>query len=129
MKKWDCIVIGTCCILAFLPIVLFSIRTSFDGGYVTKFAIIRINGKEVDRINLDNTDYFEKTYHPAKGKYNIVEERNGKIRVKEDNSPDQIAVRTGWISEIGQTSICLPHKLVIEIVAKDGDVDTGYPIY
>ncbi|MDO5741962.1 MAG: NusG domain II-containing protein, partial [Vagococcus sp.] len=38
-----------------------------------------------------------------------------RIRVKEDNSPDQIAVRTSWISQPGQTSICLPHKLVIEI--------------
>ena len=37
----------------------------------------------------------------------------------EDNSPDQIAVRTGWISNPGQTSICLPHKLVISIEKKE----------
>ena len=37
------------------------------------------------------------------------------FELKEDNSPDQIAVRTGWISKPGQTSICLPHKLVISI--------------
>ena len=47
-------------------------------------------------------------YYPAKGQYNIIEIKDGKIRDREDNSPDQIAVRTGWISNPGQTSICLP---------------------
>ncbi|HAP9081438.1 TPA: hypothetical protein IWD14_002472, partial [Enterococcus faecium] len=42
------------------------------------------------------------------------------------NSPDQIAVRTGWISKPGQTSICLPHKLVISIEKKES---TDYYIY
>lgn len=53
---------------------------------------------------------------PSKGKYNIIEVAPGKIRVKEDNSPDQIAVRTGWISRPGEMSICLPHKLIVEIL-------------
>jgi hypothetical protein len=53
----------------------------------------------------------------------------GRIRVKEDNSPDQIAVRTGWISRAGQTSICLPHKLVVELVSAnpaDDDMIISY---
>ncbi|MGH2198744.1 NusG domain II-containing protein, partial [Enterococcus faecalis] len=33
-----------------------------------------------------------------------------------DNSPDQIAVKTGWTSEPGQTSICIPHRFILEIV-------------
>ena len=69
----------------------------------------------MDRFDLDKINHKLVNYHPAKGQYNIVEIKDGRIRVKEDNSPDQIAVRTGWISKPGQTSICLPHKLVISI--------------
>ena len=76
---------------------------------------MRINGEEVDRFNLEEIDAMEKTYYPAEGQYNIVEIKDGAIRVREDNSPDQIAVKTSWIYRNGQTSICLPHKLVIEI--------------
>ena len=38
-------------------------------------------------------------------------------------TPDQIAVHTGWISQVGQQSICLPHKLLIEI--KPAQAGTG----
>ncbi|MCJ0589119.1 NusG domain II-containing protein, partial [Enterococcus cecorum] len=55
-----------------------------------------------------------------------VDKRLVRIRVKEDNSPDQIAVRTGWIDTVGQTSICLPHQLIITIEQEDID---NYHIY
>ena len=43
---------------------------------------------------------------------------NEQIRIKEDNSPDQIGVKMGWKGIPGQTIICLPHKVLIEIVAE-----------
>lgn len=91
-----------------------------------RYAVIRIDGKEVDRFRLDTHKSRTKTYYPAKGKYNIIEIKDGRIRDKEDNSLDQIAVKTGWIEKNGQTSICLPHKLVIEIVQEDAE---DYYIY
>ena len=82
----------------------------------TTVAIVKIDGKEVDRYELsENAPHTEKTYYPHDGQYNIVERDGKSIRVKEDNSPDQIAVQTGWIYRPGQVSICLPHNLVIEI--------------
>ena len=63
--------------------------------------------------------------------YNIIEVDGTRIRDKEDNSPDQIAVQTGWISQPGQTSICLPHGLMIEIVSTEpatSDNDTIIPL-
>ena len=41
--------------------------------------------------------------------------------MKEDNSPDQIAVRTGWIDTVGQT-----HQLIITIEQEGID---NYHIY
>lgn len=79
-------------------------------------AIVKIKGEIVDQFDLVSGG--EKklvTYYPDEGQYNIVEIDGDRIRVKEDNSPDQIAVRTGWASQAGQVLVCLPHQLVIEI--------------
>lgn len=113
LRPYDYLIIFLLIVGSFLPLVLFQTQAQSQTG--DRYAVIRINGQEVDRFNLDALSTLEKTYYPAQGQYNIIEINDGRIRVKEDNSPDQIAVKTGWISKNGQTSICLPHKLVIEI--------------
>ncbi|MHB2182113.1 NusG domain II-containing protein, partial [Enterococcus faecalis] len=87
---------------------IFSLEKGNQG--TTNYAVVRINGTEVDRFNLDKISHKYVKYYPAKVQSNIIEFKDGKIRDREDNSPDQIAVRTGWISNPGQTSICLPPK-------------------
>lgn len=113
LRPYDYLIIFLLIVGSFLPLVLFQAQAQSQTG--DRYAVIRINGQEVDRFNLDTLSSLEKSYYPAQGQYNIIEIDDGRIRVKEDNSPDQIAVKTGWISKNGQTSICLPHKLVIEI--------------
>lgn len=119
LKPFDYLLIVAITLLSFLPVVVFTAQqTGKDGD---RIAIVRIDGEEVDRFNLDQIDYLTKTYYPAEGQYNIIEIKDGRIRDKEDNSPDQIAVKTGWIDKNGQTSICLPHKLIIEIYQEGAD--------
>jgi len=126
-KQWrymDGIVIIGLIILSFVPYVVFGMSHATQKENDGTIAIVTIDGKEVDRFELnEHTKHFEKTYYPGGDKYNIVEVDGTRIRVKEDNSPDQIAVMTSWISRVGQTSICLPHKLVIEIKASNPDND------
>ncbi len=56
--------------------------------------------------------------------YNIVEVDNGRIRMSEADCPDQICIRTGWISSPRQQVVCLPHKAVIKIEAvTPADID------
>ena len=127
IKPWDIIIISILVVASFVPTIVFAL--SFDNaesGNSVKYAVVKIDGKEVERFDLDEISSKMVTYYPSDTQYNIVEIQEGKIRVKEDNSPDQIAVRTGWISEPGQTSICLPHRLVITI-EQEGQSD--YHIY
>ncbi|AZP92928.1 NusG domain II-containing protein [Enterococcus mundtii] len=127
IKPWDIIIISILIVASFVPTIVFAL--SFDNaesGNSVKYAVVKIDGKEVERFDLDEISSKMVTYYPSDTQYNIVEIHEGKIRVKEDNSPDQIAVRTGWISEAGQTSICLPHRLVITI-EQEGQSD--YHIY
>ena len=117
MKKGDIIVIIFLIAISFSPYFIFFHNKPFNSKSFddTKYAVVKIDGKEIERINLDSKEFI-KTYYPSKGQYNTIEVKNGHVRVKKDNSPDQIAVKTGWISEPGQTSICIPHRFILEIV-------------
>ena len=52
---------------------------------------------------------------------NIMVIRGGKVSVREANCPDSICVKTRSASKAGETIVCLPHKLVIEIKADTAD--------
>lgn len=119
MKPWDYFLITAVIMASFVPYLLFDTNNDENNNRESTdvIAVVKIDGEVVDKFNLSQVnESFEKTYYPQKGKYNIIEVAPGKIRVKEDNSPDQIAVRTGWISRPGEMSICLPHKLIVEIL-------------
>lgn len=106
---------------------IFIIQNSHNEGDKI-YAVISINGEEVDRFLLtDNNENKLITYHPAPGQYNIIEIDGERIRNKEDNSPQQVSVRTGWIKNPGQTSLNIPHRLIIEIISDSTD-DTNMDI-
>ena len=115
LKPFDYIILILLVFISFTPALVFAVKETAIPEENIRYAIISIDGEEVDRFDLDNTEHMVKTYYPSEGQYNIIEIKDGKIRDKEDNSPDQIAVRTGWIERNGQTSVCLPHKFIIEI--------------
>ena len=44
-----------------------------------------------------------------------VEVRKGRVRVAHSDCPNQICVRRGWISRAGQTIVCVPNRVVVEV--------------
>ncbi|NQJ20958.1 NusG domain II-containing protein [Streptococcus suis] len=122
LKLFDYILIGFTLILSFLPAIFTYTHLTTDANEAKTIAYVRINGQVVDQFELSkDTPHQEKTYYPNEGQYNIIEVDGERIRVKEDNSPDQIAVMTSWISQPGQLSVCLPHNLLIEIKSVGGE--------
>lgn len=54
------------------------------------------------------------------GSYNIIEIKDGKIRVKEAGCKDNTCVKMGWLSSSAPV-VCLPNHLVIEFTrGRDG---------
>ncbi len=51
--------------------------------------------------------------------YNRIRIRDGKAYMEEANCPDGYCERQGKISGGAQTIVCLPHKLVVEVVETD----------
>lgn len=118
-RPFDFILIGLAVLLSLTPPIATSLLYSQpDQDEINLVAIVKINGQVVDELPLGPGQEQIITYYPNEGQYNIVEIQGERIRVKEDNSPDQIAVNTGWISRTGQILVCLPHQLMIEIHQK-----------
>ncbi|WP_353049882.1 NusG domain II-containing protein [Carnobacterium sp. ISL-102] len=117
VKPFTIIIVSLLIIVSVLSTVTFAVQNTQNEASKL-YAVISINGEEVDRFLLtENEENQLITYYPAPGKYNIIEIDGERIRNKEDNSPRQIAVRTGWIQDPGQTILNLPHRLNIEIVS------------
>ena len=83
------------------------------------FAVIKIDGKETGRYPLSvDTEVIIETGDD--GRNTLVIEDN-KAFMKDANCPDKICEGHSKISYKGETIVCLPHKVVIEIVTEDSE--------
>lgn len=57
--------------------------------------------------------------------YNRIVIENGRVSVEEADCPDQYCVEHAAIGKTKEVIVCLPHKLVVEIMAptQDSDID------
>ena len=55
------------------------------------------------------------------GETNVCCIENGKVRMTWADCPDQICVHTAQISKDGGTIICLPNRVVLEILSEDSE--------
>ncbi len=53
----------------------------------------------------------------------VVEIKNGRVRAKESNCPEQICVKRGWIHLSGDSIICLPNRIIIKIDNQEQSID------
>lgn len=125
VRPFDGIIVILLLLGSFIPLIIFGYSTKNIDEDSSIYAVVIIDGEPVKEIELsEDTSHEMFTFYPSEGQYNIIEVDGTKIRNKEDNSPDQIAVKTGWISKPGETAICLPHKLIIEVKAMDASKET-----
>ena len=74
--------------------------------------VVRVDGEE--RVSYQLSDTVTETIQGVGGK-NTLEIKDGKARLIEADCPDQICVNSGSIQYVGQSIICLPHRVVVEI--------------
>ena len=80
------------------------------GGQGGKVAVVRCDGAEVLRVALDRDE--EERFDVPGG---VVEVRDGGVRMLRADCPDQVCVKTGWIEREGQSIVCAPGRIVIEV--------------
>lgn len=90
-----------------------------------RVAQITRDGVLLEEIDLDEVDEpYSFTLEDGSGRNTVSVER-GRICVSEADCPDRVCVSRGWIADGAVPIICLPHKLVIEIVGGGGNLDGG----
>ncbi len=99
--------------------LLFVNATKVQGNRV----VVKIDGVETKVYSLSENAEFEIKTGENDENINVVVIKNGKVYVTEANCPDGICEEYRPISYIGQTIICLPHKVVIEIVGENTKPD------
>jgi hypothetical protein len=86
-------------------------------------AEIRVDNKLIKSITL-RQGYNEEIRIGGETEYAIIQVQDGKIRIRQDDSPRQIGVQTGWISKPPQQVVNLPYRIVIHLVSNESlDVD------
>lgn len=107
MKKKDIILIV---VILLAAIGEFEILrwTQRDGSRV----VVTVDGKQVCESRLSNDQVYE---IPVEDGKNVLEIKDRSVRMKEADCPDQICKKHKAITKVGETIVCLPHKVVIEI--------------
>lgn len=118
MKKIDILIVGIVGLFS-VGLVLFLNQLDTNSH---KEVVISSKGEEVARVKLDGQDY-EFRIENEHG-YNLVRVDANGVYVEEADCPDQDCVEVGVINKIGQSIICAPNYLVIEVVGStSGELD------
>lgn len=113
IKKMDILIIFGLLLLSFTPHLIFAKTISKNNNYT--YASIKISGKHYDNIDLYNNDREKELKLNLPFGENTLLIKDNSIKMKDANCNDSLCVKQGAISKVGQTIICLPHELIIEI--------------
>lgn len=114
----DILIIGIVLIIAILFMV---IPQMFKGNTPAEVVVLQ-DGMEVARYALWQEQTI--TLTDAYGGYNLVLIQDGTVTVTDADCPDKLCVNQRAIDSHGESIICLPHKLIVQIASgKDNGID------
>lgn len=122
MKKFgktDIILWGIVLCVALVLLLVYQM-TAENGSYVQ----VRVSGKVQGQYSLDTNGTYEIS-GKGRGK-NLLVVKDGKAYIKEANCPDKLCVKQGKVQKVGESLICLPNEVVVEVVretSEPNDVD------
>ena len=103
--------------LLILPIVAVAVLLLLWSAFRTSdacIAVVEVNGEVVERYDLSAQTNVE--IIDLGGDYHVqMKLAPGQISFYHSDCPDQICVRTGILAKPGQTAVCLPARVSIEI--------------
>lgn len=124
-KKLDFIIIAVLMLLSFLPEIILSAKVGKN--YENTYAEITISGDVYKTIPLSTHEGEEILEIKTKYGTNIIKIVDKKIGIIEADCSDKVCMNPEYIDKPGQSLVCLPHKVMIEIkgIAED-DIILSY---
>ena len=115
---WDILVVlAVVALAAASALTVWPVR---DSGSLT--AVVTADGEELDRFAPADLAADPRTY-THNGYTLTVTAEDGGLRVSEADCPTQDCVHTGAISRSGQSIVCLPARIIIQLTG--GQADPG----
>lgn len=105
------IILAAVLLLVAAAAILFITLCAKTGKSVT---VIR-DGKEIARYSLNRERRVVLNTGKGQKNFNVLVIKNGRAFIEKADCPDKICVSHAQVSKDGETIVCLPHKLVIEI--------------
>lgn len=113
--KRDAALVLLCIIISAAVCFIINIYVKKDGAY----AVVKVDGEITQSLELNkNTSVI---VHGYQGGSNTIVVDNGEVYMTDADCPDKLCERTGRISRTGESIVCLPHRVVVEIQGNTGE--------
>ena len=109
-NRYDAVVAAIVALLA-VAVALWFYLPKTQSGELT--VVISTGGEETKRVKLNS--FTETTVTHNGYTLRITADGSG-VRVADSDCPTQDCVHTGTIARAGQSIVCLPHQVVVEVV-------------
>ena len=111
LRKADLILLAV--VLALGAVLAAALLLRSSGGGVAQ---VRVAGTVTASYPLDEDASY--TITGANGGTNLLVIEDGSARIEEASCPDGVCVHTGRVRRDGQSIVCLPNQVVVEIVSE-----------
>ena len=107
----DLILVVTLLVVTLFVFLIIELSRS-DGAY----AVVSVDGEEFGRYSLDVDGEYDI------GGTNTLVIKDGEAYMTYASCPDELCVKTGKKSKSGQTIVCLPNRVMVEIIGADSEM-------
>ncbi|WP_297712971.1 NusG domain II-containing protein [Clostridium sp.] len=120
-KKLDIVIIIVLIIISFIPEIVFGMVMGYK--YDMTYAEITVGGKVYSKIPLSAHKGEEIIDINIDGHENKIMIKDDTIKMIDADCPDSLCIYQGKISRVGQSLVCLPNKVMVEIKGSFVDDD------
>lgn len=119
----DIILVAVILVIAAAGLLFFGLNKEMGSSVA-----VNINGEQTAVYPLSVNTEVTITTGENNEHINVLTIKDGKAYISEANCPDGICAETRAAQYVGETIVCLPHKVVIEIVAENTDSEIDVAI-
>ena len=125
IKRGDVIVVLLLMVGSFLPLGIFSyVQATADHSNMQ--VVVQADGEIVhvfDLVDDGETETFR--YEDEHGHSNTIVRTGMTVTMTDANCSDQVCVRMGEVALVGDTILCLPHKVLVEVRSESQTENTN----
>ncbi|HAZ22461.1 MAG TPA: hypothetical protein DHD79_07815 [Firmicutes bacterium] len=115
MTPADWRLIAAVALIGAILLGIFFVMTRLHGT-TAQNATVTVQGETVLRLDISGAE----CEHVLSGVGMKLQYGGGRIRVIHSDCPEQVCVQTGWISNPGQSIVCLPNQTMIKLSGEGG---------